>query len=310
MRLLAAGVNVARTASDLVRYHGKLMIVDRRELFLLAFNFTNLDIERSRSFGIITTNARLVHEAQRLFEADTQRRAFEPERSNLVVSPVNARRQLSAFIRGARKELLIYDPTISDPAMIRLLEERSEAGVDVRIIGRLTRRRPNLEIRKLAHIRLHVRAIIRDGKQAFIGSQSLREIELDGRREVGIVFRDRRAVSRLTKIFQDDWDLAGRYKLQREKQESEPAVKVAKRVAKQVTKDLLPVAPMVETIVKDVAGASASVELDTEEVEASVREAVKEAVKEVVKDMVESAVEQEDARSADLTKVVKNGRAH
>src|SRR5690348_1871118 len=52
-RLLAAGVTVARTASDLVRYHGKLIIVDRRELYLLAFNFTSLDIERSRSFGII-----------------------------------------------------------------------------------------------------------------------------------------------------------------------------------------------------------------------------------------------------------------
>ena len=41
MRLLAAGVNVARTADDLVRYHAKLMIVDRRELHLLAFNFTH-----------------------------------------------------------------------------------------------------------------------------------------------------------------------------------------------------------------------------------------------------------------------------
>ncbi len=55
MRLLAAGVTVSRTDDDLVRYHGKLMIVDRRVLFLLAFNFTYLDMERSRSFGIITT---------------------------------------------------------------------------------------------------------------------------------------------------------------------------------------------------------------------------------------------------------------
>ncbi len=31
LRLLAAGVTVARTANDLVRYHGKLMIIDRRE---------------------------------------------------------------------------------------------------------------------------------------------------------------------------------------------------------------------------------------------------------------------------------------
>jgi phosphatidylserine/phosphatidylglycerophosphate/cardiolipin synthase-like enzyme len=31
MRLLAAGVTVARTADDLARYHGKFMIIDRRE---------------------------------------------------------------------------------------------------------------------------------------------------------------------------------------------------------------------------------------------------------------------------------------
>ena len=40
MRLLAEGVTVARTANDLARYHGKMMIIDRRELYLLAFNFT------------------------------------------------------------------------------------------------------------------------------------------------------------------------------------------------------------------------------------------------------------------------------
>src|SRR5215831_20831006 len=45
MRLLAAGVTVARTADDLARYHGKYMIVDRRDLYLLAFNLTYGDIE-------------------------------------------------------------------------------------------------------------------------------------------------------------------------------------------------------------------------------------------------------------------------
>ena len=56
MRLLAKGMTVARTSNDLLRYHGKMMIVDRRELFVLAFNFTRLDIDHSRSFGIVTQN--------------------------------------------------------------------------------------------------------------------------------------------------------------------------------------------------------------------------------------------------------------
>ncbi len=60
LRLLGAGVTVARTDDDLVRYHGKLMLVDRRVLYLLAFNFTYLDMERSRSFGIVTTNRKHV----------------------------------------------------------------------------------------------------------------------------------------------------------------------------------------------------------------------------------------------------------
>jgi len=139
-RLLAAGVTVARTADDLVRYHGKFVIIDRRVLYLLAYNFTHSDIERSRSFGVVTSNAKFVQEAMRLFEADTKRQAYEAHDPAFLVSPVNARKQLSQFLRGARKELLIYDPKISDPAMIRVLEERAKAGVEIRILGHITRR--------------------------------------------------------------------------------------------------------------------------------------------------------------------------
>ena len=53
MRLLSDGITVTRTASDLVRYHDKLMIIDRQTLFLLGFNYTYLDVDRSRSFGRI-----------------------------------------------------------------------------------------------------------------------------------------------------------------------------------------------------------------------------------------------------------------
>ena len=55
-------------------------------------------------------------------------------------SSLNARKQLASFIKGAKKQLIIYDPKVSDPSMIRLLEERSKTGVDVKIIGRLTRK--------------------------------------------------------------------------------------------------------------------------------------------------------------------------
>src|SRR5690349_4148379 len=78
---LAKGITVARTAGDLVRYHGKMMIVDQKELYVLAFNFTHLDTDHSRAFGIVTRNTKLVQEATRLFEADTKRQNYVPGNS-------------------------------------------------------------------------------------------------------------------------------------------------------------------------------------------------------------------------------------
>ena len=166
-RLLEAGATVGRTADDLARYHGKFMIVDGRELYLLGFNFARADI-RSRSFGLVVRNKSLVHEAGRLFTADSTRQPFSSTVKNLLVSPVNAREQLSRFIEGAKKSLCIYDPEISDPPMLRLLEECAKAGVDVRIIGSVPLR-TSLTVRALKPMRLHVRIILRDEERGFFG---------------------------------------------------------------------------------------------------------------------------------------------
>ena len=288
MRLLEAGVAVARTASDLVRYHGKFMIVDRRDLYLLAFNFTYQDIERSRSFGVVTGDRRFVQEALKLFEADTRRAPYIAGLNSFVVSPTNARKQLSAFIRGARKQLLIYDPKVSDAAIIRLLQDRAQAGVEIKIIGKLTRKRVKLEARKLPRLRLHTRTIIRDGQRVFVGSQSLREMELDARREVGLIFRDSRIAGRLVKTFEEDWALTER-EVPTAEQETAPAGKAAKIVVKAITKDLPPVAPVLQEALKEVVGQG--VQVDAKEIEATVKDALKEAVTDVVHDVVQEVVD-------------------
>ncbi len=291
MRLLAAGVTVARTADDLTRYHGKYMIVDRRELYLLAFNFTYLDIEHSRSFGLITKNAKPVEEAVKLFEADATRQPYNPGLPAFIVSPANARKQLSAFIQGARKQLLIYDPQISDTSMLRLLADRAKAGVEIRIIGRLKRGTAALAVRRMPGMRLHTRTIIRDGCHVFMGSQSLREAELDSRREVGVIFRDRKVTAQLLKTFQEDWERE-EITPQEPQHDTPRVIRVAKRVAKAVARELPPVAPVLEVIVKEMVGDNGDVRLDQALLEESVKDAVKEAVKEVVEHAVESAVEQ------------------
>ena len=123
LRLLNAGVTVARTADDLPRYHGKLLLVDDT-LYVFGFNYTKLDIEKSRSFGIMTRDKRLVKEAAALFEADSTRQPYSPNHDRLVVSPETSRELLTAFIRQAKKQLLIYDAQISDNLIQRVLQDR------------------------------------------------------------------------------------------------------------------------------------------------------------------------------------------
>jgi len=295
MRLLAGGVTVARTSDELVRYHGKMMIVDRKELHLLAFNFTFLDIEHSRSFGVITRNRQLVQEAVKLFERDTKRQPYTPGYSKFLVSPLNARKQLASFIKGAKKELLIYDIKISDRSMIRLLEDQTKAGVEIRIIGKLTHKSSRLTVRKLTRIRLHSRTIVRDRKEVFMGSQSLRELELDARREIGVIFRDSKVANSLVKVFEEDWNAANAPKPETSKEQTTPAVtRTAKKVAKTVTKDLHPVAPVLKAAVKDVMPPDTNLDVDYKEVEENVKDAVKEAVQEVVKGAVEDVVEHKE----------------
>lgn len=213
LQLLETGASVRRTDDDLRRYHNKIMIVDKKALYVLGFNYTAIDIKKSRSFGVVTKKPALVREAIKLFEADSLRQPYSAGPKTFLVSPMNARERLTHFLSGARKHLMIYDPKLTDPTMIRILHQRMAAGVSVRIMGKLGKRGTGLMAEKLPGKRLHVRAIVRDGKQVFVGSQSLRKLELDGRREVGLIVSDPRVVSRLAATFEADWaetDLAKR----------------------------------------------------------------------------------------------------
>jgi phosphatidylserine/phosphatidylglycerophosphate/cardiolipin synthase-like enzyme len=231
MLLLEAGVTVSRTADDLVRYHGKMMVIDGKILHVYGFNFTGLDMAKSRSFGVISKNRKLIEEASKLFTADFDRRPYSPGYDRFVVSPENARERLARFISGARRQLLIYDPCVSDDAMLRLLTERVKGGVDVRVIGRVEAKwADEIKSEKYPGRRLHIRAIVRDGTRAFVGSQSLRRLELEKRREVGVIVTDQLVVSQMLDVFEKDWAQtpSGKKKRKKDEKAEKKELKLAK----------------------------------------------------------------------------------
>jgi len=290
MRFLAAGIVVARTDDDLLRYHDKFIIIDRRILYMLSFNLTRLDIERSRGFGIVTKNAKLVQEAVKLFEADCTRSAYLPKLDAFVVSPANSRKVLGKFLKRAKKQLLIFDPRISDKEMINILRDRAKAGVEVRVIGHVAARF-ELKVKKPTSMRLHTRTIIRDDHQAFVGSQSLRSPELDSRRELGLLIRDSKIVKRLIDTFESDWTA---HKATTERKfEKEEAPEIAKKDTEKATqvlaKELHPMSVTLKKAVKKAVADAGQEAFEQKMVKNTVKKMVKKAVKEAVKEVAQEA---------------------
>jgi phosphatidylserine/phosphatidylglycerophosphate/cardiolipin synthase-like enzyme len=172
-----------------------------------------------------------VKEALSLFDADFDRKSYKGNARYFVVSPVNSRDRIARLIKNAQKQLLVYCAQVSDNAMIRMLEARAKAGVDVRIIGKIEKGHA-ITAEKYPGARLHVRAIVRDGRWAFVGSQGLRRIELDARREIGVIVKHPRVVKRIVELFESDWAATQAGKKER-KEEKKEEKKEAKREAKE-----------------------------------------------------------------------------
>jgi phosphatidylserine/phosphatidylglycerophosphate/cardiolipin synthase-like enzyme len=290
MRFLDAGIVVARSADDLIRYHGKYILIDRRILYVLSFNFTRIDIEHSRGFGIVTTNPTWVREAAKLFDADRTRTTYPstPTSETFVVSPANSRKMLAKFLKGAKTELLIYDPKISDTEMLRILRGRVSAGVDIKIIGSVAGR-TDLNVHKLGGRRLHTRTIIRDRRRAFVGSQSLRKAELDFRREVGLIIRDAQAVKKLIATFEADWTIKKEKEKETEVADSPQDTADAEKAVEILTKELDPLAVTVKKAVRKAVAKAGDEVLHDRNMKHTMKKVVKQAVKDAVKEAVQDA---------------------
>ncbi len=305
-RFLDAGIIVARTSDDLIRYHDKFIVIDRRVLYVLSFNFTHLDIDHSRGFGIVTTRANWVHQAVRLFLADCTRSKYTPRTETFVVSPANARKSLDTFLKRAKTQLLIYDPKISDKAMLRILQARAKAGVEIKVIGSVAQP-AGLDVQKLAGTRLHTRTIIRDRRQAFVGSQSLRGDELDARRELGLIIQDAKVVKTLIETFEGDWAVATKGKNKAAESKAPDAhtgehgtvsTREAKTAVQVFTKELDPLTVSVKKAVRKAVARAGDDVLHDKDVKDTMKKVVKKAVKEAVKEAVQDAKDAMDAKEA------------
>jgi len=156
----------------------------------------------------------------------------------------------------------------------------------------------NLDLRPRLDGKVDVAAldIIRDRASAFIGSQSLRQLELDARREIGLILRDASVVKQLVRTFEEDCSSSAAEQMEEQKRKAEMTPgKMAKKIAKSIAKKgrLTPVARKVAKAI------AKNGNLDLK------RKKAQEAAEEIVKDVVAEAAE--DAAKETVKAVAKAG---
>jgi len=152
-------------------------------------------------------------------------------------------------------------------------------------------RKSNLAISPLTTMRLHTRTILRDGTQAFVGSQSLRQAELDARREIGLIFREPKVVKGLLAIFEKDWEATGYEDTRQTAKEElmEDKSREKEKATKALAKEMPPLQTTLKKAIKQAVARAGKEAVSNGELKSTVKDAVKTAVKEAVHEMVHEA---------------------
>ncbi len=226
-QLAAAGIKTQPTDPSFTLTHEKGMLIDGNTAYIMTSNFSRSALGGSsgssgstnREYGIIDTNPQDVQAVSAIFNADWNRTTAQFNDSNLVVSPVNSRNAFNTLISNAHSTLLIEAEEMNDSAIEQALVNAAQHGVHVEVIlpaangssgdsnsqGIATIKQGGVQAREDAHLYIHAKIIVADGRVAFVGSENISAESLDQNRELGIIVSDAAVLSKLQATFQKDW---------------------------------------------------------------------------------------------------------
>ena len=219
--LREGGVDVKWAHGAFKHHHEKSMVIDDRLALIATFNFTYGSFTQNREFALLTTQPDVVADVASIFDADWAGEGVHLDGdSPLVLSPDNSRKRITELIRGAKRSLWLEESTLLDADITRELAKAAKRGVDVRFIA--PRREHDVAAENYQAIRdagaqvvflsepyVHAKAIVADGRRAFVGSVNLSYTSFELNRELGILTEDVDVINRLQTVMDRDWRAAG-----------------------------------------------------------------------------------------------------
>ncbi len=209
--LKEAGAEVRLTQPfRFVFVHEKSMVVDRRLAWVATANLTGSSFTANREYALILDDPKQVEEVARVFDADWEGRRLDLSKALLVWAPSrllggvqegNARERLLGLIRSAQKELFLEQSAMADREVLEALKEALKRGVRVRLVGSPADpqdtyfiagaeelKRAGAEVRYLPSPYVHAKVLVKDRKEALLGSLNLSANSIHANRELSVLF--------------------------------------------------------------------------------------------------------------------------
>ena len=221
--LSEAGVEVIDSYAGVDLTHEKSMVVDESTAFVKSLNWATKNLTETRDYAVVTNHRHEVEEILRCFEADWERKPFDPgESAHLVWCPVNGRDRIARFIDAAKHTLFVQNERYQDAVILERIVRAARRGVKVHVMARpphaLKKEKlvegvgglrilddVGVKIHKLRGLKLHGKMLLADDTAAIVGSINLAPGSFDSRRELAIEVHDSDVVERLEHIAKHDW---------------------------------------------------------------------------------------------------------
>lgn len=219
--LQSKGVDVRWAPAGYNYTHAKTVIIDGTKLLVMTMNLTYSSASTNREYIATVTDADDVAEAEAIFQADFANKSSLAT-GKLLVSPrnsvvIDARTRLLALIDGAKTTLDVEGETLSDDTIVAAIIAAKKAGLRVRVVldaqtGTTAQqdsvaqlKAASVPIVSLGNPDVHAKAIVADGKLAYIGSMNFTANSLNDNREIGIITNAAAEVAKVERTIADDF---------------------------------------------------------------------------------------------------------
>lgn len=197
--------------------HSKFAIIDSGFILSTA-NLSYTSFSKNREFFFLSDDIEILEFLTSVFLTDFEKKeAIFSIPKEIVLSPINSRKQLENIIQNAKKRIIVYTQSLSDPKILKLLKETSKKWVNIAIciannedinteILSLPEQYKNVTLSRPKKPYIHTKTILIDHEYIYLGSINLSRNSIENNREVWLIWNDinQDAFSQVEKRFRED----------------------------------------------------------------------------------------------------------